>query len=100
MGRARVRIGAVGAIVAASVLASCDGDGSSVPLRTLTSADVTGMPAGNATGTIFSGSYVVTTASLDGCSCRSGSCATIRAVTGALTIVVQAGGMLTLNANC
>ena len=100
MRRARVGMGAVGAIVVAAVLPSCGGDGPSAPVRTLTSADVMGMPAGNATGATFSGIYVVTAASLDGCSCRSGSCATIHAVTGTLTMVVQADGMLTINADC
>jgi hypothetical protein len=65
--------GLCGALALACV-ASCGGDGP--PPKTLSHADVVGMLPGNATGTTFSGTYVVTAASLDGCHCRVGNCGT------------------------
>lgn len=97
--KSRWDIGGIGVIVVASWLASCGGEDGPPP-RTLTTADVTGMPAGDATGTTFSGTYVVMASAFDGCRCRSGSCATFSPVTGGLTTVVQDGGMLTIQGNC
>lgn len=80
-----------------TLLGAC---GSEVELRTLTQSDVTGMTAGNATGTTFSGTYVVDAATIDGCRCRAGSCREFHAQTGATFAVEQRGGALSINNEC
>ena len=64
--------------------------------RALGRDDVTGLPAGNATGTTFSGSYLNDAGSITGCHCRVGSCAQITANPGGVTTVVQQDGRLTM----
>jgi hypothetical protein len=98
--RTNGRIDIVGACaaVALALLASCGADGP--PPRTLTTADVAGMPPGSATGSTFSGTYVVTAAALDACVCRTGSCATFHGMTGGVTVAVETDGKLTLNTDC
>jgi hypothetical protein len=86
----------VGALVL-TLLSAC---GSEVELRTLTQSDVTGMTAGNATGTTFSGTYVVDSAALDGCRCRSGSCREFHAQTGSTLTVQQQDGAFSVNGDC
>lgn len=83
----------VGALVL-TLLGAC---GSEIELRTLTQSDVTGMTPGNATGTTFSGTYVVDAATIDGCRCRSGSCRDLHARTGAVITAEQQGGALSIS---
>jgi hypothetical protein len=71
--------------------------GSDVALRTLAHDDVIGMTAGNAHGTTFSGTYVVTGGSIEGCRCRAGDCSTFRAQTGAAVTVAQQDGAVDVN---
>jgi hypothetical protein len=85
------------AAAALALLASC-GDG--LPTRQLTPADVEGMGPGNATGTLFSGTYVLTSGGLDACRCRVGGCDAFSSQLGGITTVVQVDGQLTLNGNC
>ena len=74
--------------------------GSSGPeLETLTKGDVTGLPAGNATGASFSGTYVIASSVLGGCHCRQGPCSEIRASTGHGLVVTQTNGDLRVDEN-
>ena len=52
---------------------SC-GSGSEARLKTLSKDDVTDLPAGNAVGTAFSGTYAIESSDLVGCHCRQGPC--------------------------
>jgi hypothetical protein len=81
------------ASVVGGLVSSGCGDGA---LRTLSEADVTGIPPGNASGALFSGRYALTRAWKEACRCRSGSCAevTIDPDAGILTLV-QDDGMFT-----
>lgn len=65
-------------------------------LRTLTRDDVSGLPAGDATGTAFSGQYLVTSHHPEACRCRKGSCATLTFTPGQTLLVTQADGNLQL----
>lgn len=68
--------------------------------RTLSSADVSNLPPGTASGTEFSGTYLETSATLEGCDCRAGSCALIHAGTPGVTFtVVQQDGMVTMSSS-
>lgn len=62
--------------------------------RTLTAQDVSNVAPGDATGTALSGTYLNTSASIDDCECRTGSCSTFRAQTGDTLTVVQTDGAL------
>ena len=74
----------------------CGDDG----LRTLSAEDVSGIPPGNATGTLFSGRYTLTRAWKVACRCRVGSCATLT-IDPALgtTTVMQSDGALTMSSD-
>jgi len=61
---------------------------------TLTNQDVTNLPPGDATVTTFSGTYVVQSASIVACYCRTGSCSTFQAQTGGMVTYVQQAGQL------
>jgi len=65
-------------------------------LRTLTRDDVSGLPAGDATGTAFSGQYLVTSHHAEACRCRKGSCATLTFSPGQTLLVTQTDGNLQL----
>ena len=71
------------------------GAASPPPTVTLTRADVAGMPAGSAQGTLFSGSYLVESSRIDACACRSGDCSPFSAQTGDTAVVTEADGVLT-----
>jgi len=62
--------------------------------RTLTREDVTGIPAGDAVGTLFAGQYLIASNKIDGCNCRVGSCGSLVGLTGIPTQVSQTGGAL------
>ena len=83
-----------------ALVAGCD----DTHLRTLTPADVTGLPSGDAIGTGYSGGYISTKISLLGCSCRTaGSCATAKTTFDGATITLmatQVDGALTLDVPC
>ena len=64
--------------------------------KTITAKDVNGIPAGDATGTALSGSYLLASAAIEDCTCRVGSCAMIHAQTGTTLMVVQQAGALTV----
>ena len=83
------------AILGAVVFSLGLGCGEPVPLRTLTSADVSDIPPGNATGTELSGTYLLVQSSLTGCRCRVGRC-DFRVGTGATLTVLQQDGALTV----
>jgi hypothetical protein len=67
-------------------------------LRTLSHADVTGLPAGNATGTTFSGQYLTTSNVVVACRCRAGSCAALHGNVGATLSGIQMDGSFQLGA--
>lgn len=71
-------------------VAGCDGSS----VRTLTREDVTVPPAGTATGTTFSGQYLVTKNQITGCRCRVGSCLALHANVGASFPVMQTDGSI------
>src|SRR5262245_50050156 len=63
----------------------CDSD---PPPRRVTEADITPIPSGTATGSLFSGDYVITGGAIEACLCRFGSCGTLHiGVGGAITVV-------------
>jgi hypothetical protein len=95
-----IKLGRVSAAIVLALLAGCGGpDGP--PPRTLTTLDAQGMTMpGNATGSLFAGTYVVTASTLDACRCRSGSCANFHAKTGGVTVAMETDGTLTLNSVC
>ena len=66
------------------------------PLRTLDSADVTGLPTGTAMGTAFSGAYVIASGGVASCRCRVGSCAGISVNIGATILAAEQDGSLTM----
>jgi len=63
---------------------------------TVNATDVSGIPAGDATGTSLSGTYLITSASIEACLCRVGSCAMITAQTGGTLSFSQQGGGLSI----
>jgi hypothetical protein len=71
------------------------GCGEPVALRTLTQADVSDIPPGDATGTEVSGTYLLTQSTLTGCRCRVGVC-DLHAGTGVTLTVLQQDGALTI----
>jgi hypothetical protein len=81
---------------AAAALLAGVGCGGGEPTRTLTAADVANQPSGSATGSEFSGDYLVVSSNLTGCSCRVGSCATLQGKVGALLTFAQQDGVLTV----
>ena len=76
-------------VLAAAALVGCGEDA-----RTLTREDVSGIPAGDAIGTQFSGEYLIVSNKVAACTCRVGSCATVSGLTGITTQVVQTDGAL------
>jgi hypothetical protein len=69
----------------------CDGDS----LRTLSQADVVGIPPGDATGSLFSGQYASTGIWKGACRCRVGSCSEIAVPGEPVTFpIVQTDGRL------
>jgi len=62
--------------------------------RTLTRDDVSGIPAGDAVGSQFSGEYLVASNKIEACHCRVGNCATVTGLTGITTQVLQTDGAL------
>jgi hypothetical protein len=90
------------ALVYMTVLALLAGAGCGSDAPALGRDDVTGLPPGNAVGSTFSGSYLVDSGAITGCTCRVGSCGAITGMTGAVITIVQQDGMLTMtqaNAN-
>jgi hypothetical protein len=69
--------------------------GEPVALRTLSQADVSDIPLGNATGTELSGTYLLVESTLTGCRCRVGIC-DLHAGTGVSLTVLQQDGALTV----
>ena len=84
-------------VVYLAVLGS--GCGGGAPTKTLTPTDVSNLPPGNATGTALSGSYLVTSSTIEGCDCRVGSCSFFHGVTGGTVTVTQQDGSLTFTAS-
>ena len=82
------------AVVGAVVFSLGLGCAEPAPLRTLTSADVSDIPPGDATGTELSGTYLLVQSALTGCRCRVGLC-DLRVSTGATLTVLQQDGALT-----
>jgi hypothetical protein len=74
------------------IVSGCGGSSA----KTVTATDVTGIPAGDATGTTLSGTYLLASAAIEDCTCRVGSCAMIHAETGTTLMVVQQDGALTV----
>jgi hypothetical protein len=82
------------AVVVTAVLAGgCIGGSGGGPVPTLGRDDVTNLPAGDATGTSFSGYYLIASSEIDGCRCRVGQCAVFYAKIGALRQLQQADGL-------
>jgi hypothetical protein len=61
----------------------------------LTAQDVSNVAPGNATGTELSGTYLLTSASLDDCECRAGPCSFFHSQAGDTLTIVQTDGTLT-----
>jgi len=78
-------------VVGALVSAGCGIDS----LRTLSESDVVGISAGDATGSLFAGHYMLTGTWKGACRCRVGSCATITidAGPGSLRVMQTDGGL-------
>jgi hypothetical protein len=83
--------GALWLAIAVTGVVACGSDGDS--LRTLSRADVVGIPPGNATGSSFSGQYRSTGIWKGACRCRVGSCSAITVSLEPMTFpVVQIDG--------
>jgi hypothetical protein len=80
-----------GALLVSVVFAGCGGS-----TRTLTPADVSDVPPGNAVGTNLSGAYLVVSSSIDDCDCRVGSCSQFHVQIGVTYTVVQQDGALSI----
>ena len=80
-----------GSLLVAAVFAGCGGS-----TRTLTATDVSNIPPGSAVGTDLSGSYLVGSATIDDCNCRTGSCSQIHAEVGVTYTVVEQDGALSI----
>jgi hypothetical protein len=93
--RAMGRLLGVGAVVATAILAGGCMGGDGAPVPTLTRDDVTGLPPGDATGTTFSGYYLIASSRLDGCHCRVGQCGLFYPQVGGLREFAQVDGALT-----
>jgi hypothetical protein len=57
------------------------------------------MPPGDATGTALSGTYLITSAAIEGCDCRVGSCGFFHSSTGGTLIAAQQDGSLTITSS-
>lgn len=77
--------------------AGCSTGGEGSDLHTFTRPDVIGMPRGNASGTTFSGSYLITRATLGACRCRVGSCGGVRPMPGGVATITQQDGLFTFD---
>jgi len=64
--------------------------------RTLTATDVSNIPPGSAVGTSLSGTYLVTSSSIDDCNCRVGSCSQFHAEIGVTYTIVEQDGALSI----
>jgi len=80
---------AVGTLMLA---AACSG--SDDTSRTVTRADVTNLPPGNATGSTYSGVYVLSDGVISACDCRKGSCSQVRVAKGDTFTLTQTDGAL------
>jgi hypothetical protein len=85
----------VGATVVLLVL-GCGESAPPPPTMTLSANTVGDLPAGTATGTSLSGSYLLTNGRIENCVCRAGSCSMIKAMPGTVSTVVQQDGALTI----
>jgi hypothetical protein len=81
------------AVAVAATAAACD----DIHLRTLTRADVSNLPAGTATGMVFSGQYIVTHNQVEACRCRVGSCTEIFGNVGLTLTATQTDGTLAID---
>ena len=64
--------------------------------RTLTATDVSNIPPGSAVGTDLSGSYLVVSAAIADCNCRTGSCSQVHAEVGVTYTIVEQDGALSI----
>jgi hypothetical protein len=95
-----LKIETICAAAALALLASWGGGGGPPP-RTITNDDIQAMmKPGDATGMLFSGTYVVTNSTIDACQCRSGTCLQFHPRTGSVSMFVEQDGTLTLDNNC
>ncbi len=85
----------VGVACLAALVSGCGGG---APTKTLTATNVSGMPPGDANGTALSGTYLVTSSTIEGCDCRVGSCGFFRGSPGGTVTVTQQDGSLTFTA--
>ncbi|HET9956827.1 MAG TPA: hypothetical protein VFQ61_20165 [Polyangiaceae bacterium] len=86
----------VGCAVVAGLVLSMGCGGTDEPPRTLSPADVTGLPAGDASGTSFTGAYMLTKSSVTECNCRVGPCSKLHGSQGDLFTLRQTGGALNI----
>ena len=93
-GSSRACLG-IGVAYLAALVSGCGGG---APTKTLTPTNVSNMPPGDATGTALSGTYLVTSSTIEGCDCRVGSCGFFRGATGGTVTVTQQDGSLTFTA--
>jgi hypothetical protein len=68
-------------------------------VRTLTASDITAIPPGTATGTLYSGDYVITAAAIEACQCRVGSCTGIHLTTGGVNSVTETDGAIRIGSS-
>lgn len=92
--RVRGRGAGLVAVAAIGLLAASCGGGAP---RKLTAVDVTGIPDGDATGTTFSGIYIITMGQIEACVCSRPDdfCATARVNVGRAFTVTQTDGRMT-----
>jgi hypothetical protein len=83
-------------LVAVALAALGSGCGGGAPTRTLTATSVSNLPPGDATGTGLSGTYLITSSTIEGCDCRVGSCGFFHGQSGGTLTAVQQGGSLTM----
>jgi len=72
----------------------CSSGNGGPPPRTITPADITPIPPGTALGSLFSGDYVLTGGSIEGCSCRIGNCGLVHVGVGNVLTIVETDGAL------
>lgn len=86
----------VGVVVAALAVLGSGCGGGGAPTKTLTTTDVSNVPPGDASGTTLSGTYLITSSTIEGCDCRAGSCGFFHGQSGGTVTVAQQDGSLTL----
>jgi hypothetical protein len=84
-------------VAVAMLVAGCVGGSAGEPLRTITRVDVVDLPAGTATGTTYSGNYIIDTMFVSGCHCRVGLCSYFGASPFPEFSMLQQDGMLTVH---